>query len=150
MSKAKPVLNQLNIVAKDFEKTLEFYRKLGVDISNEVNPQNGIQHAAITFPNGFRIEFDNNKLAELYNAAWRKPKGSVRTLIGFSLPTSEEVDKRYNELVKEGFEGIQPPFDAFWGARYAIVKDPDGNDVGLMSPIDEERKTWPPIPSPAR
>ena len=26
----------------------------------------------------------------------------------------------------------------------AIVADPDGNDVGLMSPIDEPRRTWPP------
>lgn len=26
--------------------------------------------------------------------------------------------------------------DAFWGARYAIVQEPDGNDVGLMSPHD--------------
>jgi hypothetical protein len=40
-------------------------------------------------------------------------------------------------------------FDAFWGARYAIVADPDGNDVGLMSPIDESRRTWPPEESPA-
>jgi hypothetical protein len=45
--------------------------------------------------------------------------------------------------------GRQPPFDAFWGARYAIVADPDGNDVGLMSPIDESRRTWPPEESPA-
>ena len=48
-------------------------------------------------------------------------------------------------LVRPG----QPPFDAFWGARYAIVADPDGNDVGLMSPIDESRRTWPPAESPA-
>jgi hypothetical protein len=30
-----------------------------------------------------------------------------------------------------------------------IVADPDGNDVGLMSPIDESRRTWPPEESPA-
>jgi len=29
-----------------------------------------------------------------------------------------------------------------------IVADPDGNDVGLMSPIDESRRTWPPEESP--
>ena len=41
------------------------------------------------------------------------------------------------------------PFDAFWGARYAIVADPDGNDVGLMSPAQDSRRTWPPRQSPA-
>ena len=41
----------------------------------------------------------------------------------------------------------QPPFDAFWGARYAIVEDPDGNSVGLMSPVDPTRRS--PMPPPA-
>lgn len=48
-----------------------------------------------------------------------------------------------------GHKGRQPPYDAFWGARYAIVADPDGNDVGLMSPLDEKRRTWPPTESTA-
>jgi len=30
------------------------------------------------------------------------------------------------------------------GARYAIIEDPDGIAVGLMSPIDAARKTPPP------
>ena len=28
------------------------------------------------------------------------------------------------------------------------MADPDGNDIGLMSPVDESRRTWPPEPSP--
>ena len=74
---------------------------------------------------------------------------SVRVVIGFSLPTREAVDERYAALTSVGYAGRQPPFDAFWGARYAIVADPDGNDVGLMSPLDESRRTWPPDESPA-
>ncbi len=64
------------------------------------------------------------------------------------LPSREAVDERYAELTSAGYAGRQPPFDAFWGARYAIVADPDGNDVGLMSPIEESRRTWPPEESP--
>ena len=41
-----------------------------------------------------------------------------------------------------------PPFDAFWAARYAVVADPDGNDVGLMSlwrnPAGHGRRSHPP------
>jgi uncharacterized glyoxalase superfamily protein PhnB len=55
-----------------------------------------------------------------------------------------EVDRLYSELVGAGHAAHQPPYDAFWGARYAIVEDPDGYPVGLMSPIEEERKFWPP------
>jgi hypothetical protein len=34
--------------------------------------------------------------------------------------------------------------DAFWGARYAIVGDPDRRDVGIMSPSNAEHRDPPP------
>lgn len=148
MADAKPVLNQLNLVARDFDKTLEFYRCLGVDIPEPFASPDGICHVEVEMPGGFLLEFDNLKLAQLYNAAWRKPPGGSRALIGFSLPTREAVDQRYRELVAAGYAGRQPPYDTFWGARYAVVADPDGNDVGLMSPLDDSRRSWPPRSSP--
>lgn len=36
------------------------------------------------------------------------------------------------------------PCDAFWGARFAVVADPDGRDVGLMSSSDAEHRSSPP------
>ena len=36
-----------------------------------------------------------------------------------------------------------------WRATDIVVVDPDGNDVGLMSPLDPARRTWPPVDSPA-
>ena len=32
-----------------------------------------------------------------------------------------------------GYEGHKEPWDAFWGHRYAIVHDPDGNGVDLFA-----------------
>lgn len=150
MSDARPLLNQLNIVARDFDATLAFYRRLGVDVPDGANSPGGIRHAEVTLPNGFVLEFDNLALARIYNASWREPAGSSRALIGFSLSTREAVDARYVELIAAGYEGRQPPYDTFWGARYAVVADPDGNDVGLMSPQDDARRSWPPKESPAR
>jgi uncharacterized glyoxalase superfamily protein PhnB len=66
------------------------------------------------------------------------------------VPTRAEVDRIYSELIAGGYQGRQPPYDAFWGARYAVVADPDGNDVGFMSPIDERYRQWPPSESPAQ
>jgi uncharacterized glyoxalase superfamily protein PhnB len=149
MTGVMPSLNQLNIVAKDFDATIEFYRRLGVNVTDASGSADGIRHAKAVLPNGFVLEFDNHALARTYNAAWRRSDGSSRALIGFSLPTREVVDLRYAELVSAGYEGRQPPYDAFWGARYAVVTDPDGNDVGLMSPLDENRRTWPPTESPS-
>jgi catechol 2,3-dioxygenase-like lactoylglutathione lyase family enzyme len=146
---SKPNLTQLNIVARDFDASVTFYRRLGVNISDRSAPELGHRHARATLPNGFGLEFDNQELARVYNAGWRHQQGGSRALIGFSLPTREDVDRTYAELTAGGYQGKQPPYDAFWGARYAIVADPDGNDVGLMSQIDEERGRWPPTESPA-
>jgi catechol 2,3-dioxygenase-like lactoylglutathione lyase family enzyme len=141
------VLDQLNIIARDFDATVEFYRRLGMELK-EAPGSHGIRHAEAQLENGTRLEIDNGNLARIYNAAWRKPQGSSRALIGFSLPTREAVDALYGELMAAGHAGRQKPHDAFWGARYAVVADPDGNDVGLTSPIDESRKQWPPGEAP--
>ena len=59
-----------------------------------------------------------------------------RCVLGFKFASRDEVDRVYADLTGAGYRGQQPPYDAFWGARYAVVEDPDGNAVGLMSPID--------------
>lgn len=43
-----------------------------------------------------------------------------------------------------GHPSSQPPYDTFWGSRYAILEDPDGNHVGLMSPPEDARRRAPP------
>ena len=150
MPQARPVLNQLNLVARDFEKTVAFYRRLGVDVpEGRRSPSDGTRHAQVEAGSDFSLEFDNVGLARLYNAAWRRPEGSSRALIGFALPSREAVDATYADLVAAGHEPRQPPYDTFWGARYAVVADPDGNDVGLMSPVDDAKRSWPPKESPA-
>jgi hypothetical protein len=38
--------------------------------------------------------------------------------------------------VAAGYDGHKEPWDAFWGQRYAIVHDPDGNTVDLFAELD--------------
>jgi hypothetical protein len=67
-----------------------------------------------------------------------------RVVLGFRLSSRPEVHRVYAELVGAGHPGLQPPYDAFWGACYAVVEDPNDIAVGLMSPFDPDRKAWPP------
>ena len=42
----------------------------------------------------------------------------------------------YNErAVEAGYEGEKPPWDAFWGQRYALLGDPDGVRVNLYAAL---------------
>jgi len=147
MSHSAPDLHMLNVVVGDISASLDFYRRLGIVVPDGEDTTGA--HVQLRMPGGLSLELDTTESARLWHAAWRTDPASVSVVIGFSLPTREAVDERYTELTAAGYPGRQPPFDAFWGARYAIVADPDGNDVGLMSPIDESRRTWPPEESPA-
>ena len=147
MSDARPVLNQLNLVVRDMEATVRFYRCLGLAIPDDAvwRTRSGGHHLEIEMPNGMTLELDSIALAKRYNAGWRGAAGDgCQSVIGFAVASREAVDARYAELTAAGYSGRQPPMDAFWGARYAIVEDPDGNHVGFMSPVDPARRAAPP------
>ena len=146
MSDPSPDLHMLNVVVGDMAASLEFYRRLGIDVPDG---EDDSPHVQVPMPGGFSLELDTSESVQLWHAGWRADPGSAGVVMGFSLPSREAVDQRYAELTGAGHTGRQAPFDAFWGARFAIVADPDGNDVGLMSPMDESRRFWPPEQSPA-
>jgi len=140
-----PVLDQLNLVAADMPATLAFYRQLGLDIPDDAGATSGGHHVEVEMPGGIHLDFDSQPLARTYNAGWRPPQeGGSRQFVGFSVATREDVDRLFDSLTQAGHPGLQPPHDAFWGARYAIVEDPDGRAVGLMSPLDPGRRFAPP------
>ena len=50
--------------------------------------------------------------------------GGTGFVLGFKVETRDEVDAMVAALAADGVPVQQPPFDAFWGARYAVVSDP--------------------------
>jgi len=57
--------------------------------------------------------------------------------LAFRVDTPAEVDATYNMLVSLGHQGHRPPWDAVWGQRYAVVRDPDDNSVDLFCPTTD-------------
>jgi predicted lactoylglutathione lyase len=145
MDLAQTVFDQVNLIVKDMDATMAFYSRLGLRIppASTWPPGSQARHAEVAMPSGVRLEFDNYEMAAIWNPGWTPRDGSARAVLGFSLPSREAVDTLYGELTAAGYAGRQPPHDAFWGARYAIVQDPDGNEVGLMSPKDPQRRFIP-------
>ena len=148
MTDSQVRVDQLNLAAPDVDATVAFYRRLGLAVDDPVEwpPGSGARHGDVRMPDGFRLEFDNGPMARLWHAGWRdEPNGGAGTVLGVSLGSRDAVDERYADLTAAGYVGRQAPYDAFWGARYAIVADPDGRDVGLMSPIDPDRRFVPEV-----
>ncbi len=147
---SKPTLNQINVVCGNIDASIAFYRRLGVEIPdrNVWRTSTGGHHAnAIDGPAGqaIHLDLDSAAFAQCWNTGWKERtdlKG--RVVVGFGVPTRADVDAVFGDMVGAGYRGLQEPHDAFWGARYAIIEDPDGNAVGLMSPISPDRKSQPP------
>ena len=140
----QPVLSQVNLVVSDMPATIAFYRRLGLVVAAEP----GAQHVAAQMPNGMLIEWDSTQFVRQWDSGWDGSTGGSAVL-GFSVSSRDAVDEIYADLTRAGYQGHQQPYDAFWGARYAIVTDPDGNCVALMSPIGTEHKHRPPQAPPA-
>jgi catechol 2,3-dioxygenase-like lactoylglutathione lyase family enzyme len=138
-----PVLTGVNLFCKDLAATVAFYRRLGLDI-DDGHPWSG-HHIEVPMANGVQLELDSIELTRGYDTGYTTPAaGGSRNVIVFHLPTREAVDLTFTELTAAGHPGHLAPVDAFWGARYAVVDDPDGNAVGLMSPVDPVQRSEPP------
>lgn len=142
-----PILDQLNLVVGDMARAVDFYRAIGLDISDDDiwRTETGAHHVVMKMPDGFELALDSTALAAVYNAGWRECNADgSRTVMSFRYADAGEVDAVYERIVSLGHISAQPPYYTFWGSRYAIVADPDGNHVGLMSPPDRAHRSAPP------
>jgi uncharacterized glyoxalase superfamily protein PhnB len=123
-----PQLNALGIVASDLERSRTFYRLLGVEIAE------GSEHVEATLPNGFRLMLDTEDVIRSFRPDWTRETGNQLAL-AFDCGSPAEVDETYARIVEAGFESEKEPWDAFWGHRYAQVRDPDGVGVDLFAAL---------------
>jgi catechol 2,3-dioxygenase-like lactoylglutathione lyase family enzyme len=120
-------LNVIGIVVQDMGRSLEFYRRLGLDVPAGAD---GEPHVEVQLPGGMRLTFDTVATIQSFMPDYRR-HGNDGMSLAFELASPAEVDKLYQELLDLGHHGEKQPWDAFWGQRYAVVHDPDGNGVDL-------------------
>ncbi len=139
-------LDQVNLVVHDVEASRAFYARLGLDFGDERDPVWAAHHVSALHGDitPLDVDLDSTTFATQWNEGWPGGSGVV---LGFKVDTRAEVDALVAALAAEGVAVQQEPYDAFWGARYAVVSDPDGNGVGIMSPVDAASRG--PAPSPS-
>lgn len=145
---AKAAFNQLNVISGNPESSLAFYRLLGVDLPDGAIFRNGAEILHISGPNDGCIEpdfdIDSQSFAMSWIRDWQGRKDLAgKVVVSFKVHSRQDVDEIYADLIGAKHPSLQPPFDAFWGARYAVVEDPDGIAVGIMSPTSEGFRSQP-------
>jgi catechol 2,3-dioxygenase-like lactoylglutathione lyase family enzyme len=126
--KLQPAIVEL--VVADMAATLAFYRRLGLDIAADADAE---EHVDIDLNGGMRLAFDTEALIRSIDPEWSPPAGGHRVALAFDCGAPEQVDAAWAELTAAGHEGHLAPWDAFWGMRYAVVRDPDGTPVDLFA-----------------
>ena len=116
-------LGVIGLVVRDLERSLTFYRRLGLDIPAGAD--------RITLPNGLTFFWDTADFVRRLDPGWRPPAGGRRVVLEFACGSARELDAKYAELTGFGYAGHLPPFDTGFGPRYAIVRDPDENEISL-------------------
>ncbi len=123
-------LDLIGIIVADMAASLAFYRRLGLDIPAEGDTEG---HVETMLPGGMRIAWDTEEIIRSFSPDWQPPSGGHRMSLAFLCDSPADVDERYRGLIDAGYEGRHHPWDAFWGQRYAVVVDPDGNPVDLFA-----------------
>jgi uncharacterized glyoxalase superfamily protein PhnB len=124
-----PDLTAIGIVAASPKQSIAFYRLLGVDF-----PEDGEGHIEATLPSGVRFMLDDEEVVRSFRPDWDRATGNQLAL-AFECASPAEVDELYEQVTAAGFIGEKAPWDAFWGQRYAQLRDPDGVPVDLFAPL---------------
>ena len=125
-----PQLNAVGIVVSDMGKSIRFYRALGLDVPE--TPDEG--HVDTFLPNGVRFMLDSEEVIRSFRPDWSRAEGN-QIALAFECASAAEVDETYARVLAAGFHGEKEPWDAFWGQRYAQLRDPDGIGVDLYAAL---------------
>ena len=123
-----PQLDAIGIICSDLMRTRAFYALLGIEFGE------GDDHVEATMPNGLRLMLDTEDVIRSFAPDWNRATGNQLAL-AFACDSPTEVDEVYARVVAAGFHGEKEPWDAFWGYRYAQLRDPDGVPIDLFAAL---------------
>ena len=119
----------IGITTADLAASLRFYSLIGVNV-----PASGDGHVEADASGEVRLMWDTEDVIRQIEPDLPSPVRR-RIVLAFRCADPADVDATYARVVDAGFESKREPWDAFWGERFAYLRDPDGNTVALFAPL---------------
>lgn len=126
-------MDAVGLVVTDMAASQAFYRLLGLEFPAG---SDRAPHAEADLGGGFRLMLDTEETVKSFDPGWRQPSAPGRIGLAVRCPDPAAVDATYAAIVDAGHHAELKPWDAVWGQRYAVVRDPDGNSIDLYAPLD--------------
>lgn len=137
-------LYMLGLVVQDMDKSLEFYRRLGLAIPEESEEQT---HISIKMGSGLTFFLDSKPSRWDPSFVRRDDPGHMeasddyRSILEFYLQTRDAVDAKYIELTGFGYQSHRAPYETPFGMYFAMINDPDNNTILLSGDLEENKST---------
>lgn len=129
--------DQINVVVPDVAGAARFLRSLGADVDEPETDWAEWASHHVGFPassDGFAADIDSSAFANFWGGV---PDGYVGVVLNLRAADRAAVDASFALAIELGADCLRAPYDAFWGARYAVVRAPGPIVVGVMSPADQ-------------
>jgi len=124
-------LDAVAVSSKDMAKTVAFYELLGFAFPDWGPDDKHVE--PITKQGEVRLMIDTAELMEQLTG--HPPTPPNHSSFAMLCDTPAEVDAVAERLREAGHTLTVDPWDAFWGQRYATVKDPDGYQIDIFAEL---------------
>jgi lactoylglutathione lyase len=121
----------VNLYTRDIEAGLRFYRDLLGFSETFRTPTEGMPAHVELQLDGFTVGLGTVQAAKSRHGVDAAPGSPAMVLVVWT----DDVDRAYAELVAAGVPGLQPPHDTGNNNRNALLRDPDGNLVEIVSKV---------------
>ena len=124
-------LDAVAVTSTDMAKTVAFYELLGFTFDAWGPDDKHVEPNAK--PGEVRLMIDTAELLEQLTG--HPPTPPNHSSFAMLCDTPAEVDAVAAALKDAGHTLTVEPWDAFWGQRYATVKDPDGYQIDIFAEL---------------
>lgn len=120
----------VNLYTRDIEAGIHFYGELVGLTETFRTPREGVpEHVEFAVASGFKIGLGTVEAAKRVHGVDAKPGTPAMVLVLWA----GNVDEAFQALVAAGVPAVQPSHDTGNNNRNALLRDPDGNLVEIVS-----------------
>lgn len=130
--------DQINVVVSDVAGASQFLRALGVEVPELTGEWADWAPHHVELPtvaDGFDADLDSSEFATHWGGLPERFNGVV---VNLRVDERSDVDAHFDKALGLGATELRAPYDAFWGARFAVVQAPGPLTVGIMSAVDQQ------------
>ena len=123
----------VNLYTGDIEAGVRFYRDLLGFEETFRTPREGVPEHVEFHLGGFMVGLGSVEAAKRVHGVDATPGSPAMVVVVWT----DDVDAAYAKLVGAGVPSVQPPHDTGNNNRNALLRDPDGNLVEIVSKVKD-------------